>query len=229
MTNLWNPDNTFFSMIRKLLYLMELSIIWVLLCLPVITIGPASAALYYSVVKAVRRERSYPVKEFFRAFRANLKRGMVITVLLLAAGIASGCADYIILLPCLRLEHLQDYLLVVLFIIKIYLFLGVLTHIFPLISRFETGTIKLVESALLLTVRHFFRTLLQIGLLLVVVLAVWAEESLLVIVPAVYYLTKSFLLEPIYQKYYAAQDLDGTNGIADAWYDNNAQDASDCS
>ena len=51
--------------------------------------------------------------------------------------------------------------------------------------------------------------------------AVVKTESLfLAIIPAVLCLAASFILEPMYQKYYTKEDLDGTNGIADSWYDN---------
>lgn len=109
--NLLSPENAFFSTVRKLLYLAELSIIWTVCCVPVVTIGPATAALYYSVVKAIRKERSYPVKEFMSAFRENLKNGAAITAVLLVVGISSGIADYLILLPSVNSDTGVDHLL----------------------------------------------------------------------------------------------------------------------
>ena len=75
MGNLFNMDNAFFSFISKVCDIMILSTVWILLCIPIITIGPASTALYYAVVKVVRRERGYLLREFFRSFKMNFKRG----------------------------------------------------------------------------------------------------------------------------------------------------------
>lgn len=218
MINIFDYDNAFYNMVRKILYFIELSILWVFFSLPVITIGSASAALYYSIVKAVRREYSYPAREFFRAFRANLKNGIIITILLLLAGITSGLADVVILFPSFKLETVLDYLLIALFVIKVYLFLGVLLHIFPLMSRFENGVIRLMEKALMLTVRHFVKTFFLIVLFVIIAVVLKGEILFAAIVPALYYWEKSFLLEPMYQKYYPPQKLECANGIADTWY-----------
>ena len=102
MSKIFSVDNKFFSTINKIVDLMWLSILWSLCSLPLlflvftfiieqqihlvlllivllpiafITIGPASAALYYAVVKSVRRERSYATKCFFHAFKVNFKIG----------------------------------------------------------------------------------------------------------------------------------------------------------
>ena len=38
--------------------IVGLSILWTFLCLPIVTAGPATAALYYTVVKCLRRRDS---------------------------------------------------------------------------------------------------------------------------------------------------------------------------
>ena len=48
---IFNPENAVFRMINKLLDLMVLSLVWVVCCIPVVTAGAASSALYYAVVK----------------------------------------------------------------------------------------------------------------------------------------------------------------------------------
>ena len=60
---IFNPENAVFCLMNKMLDLMVLSLVWALCCIPIITAGAASAALYHAVVKSVRR-RSF---EFFRA------------------------------------------------------------------------------------------------------------------------------------------------------------------
>ena len=81
-----------------------LNTVWLLLCvpLPVLTIVwtaktenfylllltavalipvvPATTALYYAMVKSVRRERSYAIKEYFRSFIRNFKQGALFSL-----------------------------------------------------------------------------------------------------------------------------------------------------
>ena len=102
MSKFFSVDNKFFTTINKIVDMMWLSILWSVCCLPLlflifsiivnyemlllsivllpigfITVGPASAALYYAIVKSVRRERSYATKCFFHAFKVNFKVGFI--------------------------------------------------------------------------------------------------------------------------------------------------------
>ena len=105
MNNWLNPDNKFFSFMGKAFDIVVLNAIWLLLCVPLpiftvvwiaqtenflfliltvlalLPIVPATTALYYAIVKSVRRERSYAIKEYFRSFFRNFKQGAVFSLL----------------------------------------------------------------------------------------------------------------------------------------------------
>ncbi len=61
-------------------------LLWLLCSLPLVTIGAASAALYYGVVKCIRHERGRLVKSFFAAFRRDFRTATLLWLLFLAAG-----------------------------------------------------------------------------------------------------------------------------------------------
>jgi len=69
MKRAFSMDNPIFVFIGKAVDVIFLGILWLVLCLPIVTAGPASAALYYVMIKNVRRERGMLFKEFFGAFR----------------------------------------------------------------------------------------------------------------------------------------------------------------
>ena len=77
MGNFFNMDNPLFSILSKVCDMLFISIAFILICIPVITIGPACTALYYVVVKVIRRERGYVFREFFKSFRLNFKRRII--------------------------------------------------------------------------------------------------------------------------------------------------------
>ena len=54
--------------------------LWLIACIPIITIGPASAALYYTIVKVVRKKHSTVTIAFWHSFKENLKQGIGITL-----------------------------------------------------------------------------------------------------------------------------------------------------
>ena len=74
MNKLFDINNPFFKFMSKFFDLMVLSLIFTVCCIPIVTIGPAITALYYSTVKNVRRDRSYAYKEFFHSFKRDLGR-----------------------------------------------------------------------------------------------------------------------------------------------------------
>lgn len=87
MNEWFHWEGPLMDFLEKTGQLIVVSCLWILGCLPVITIGASTTALYYAVVKAVRRGQGSPVEEFLRSFRSNLLRGTVAVVpaLVLAA------------------------------------------------------------------------------------------------------------------------------------------------
>ena len=53
----FNWDNIVFQMLGKLVDCVWVSILWVICCIPVFTIGASTTALYYTVHKSIRGDR----------------------------------------------------------------------------------------------------------------------------------------------------------------------------
>ena len=85
MGEFFNPEKGIWAWLSTLVDLCGLSIVWVFLCLPVVTAGPATAALYYAVVKCIRGRESGAFAAYLRSFRANLKTGLLATLAVLPA------------------------------------------------------------------------------------------------------------------------------------------------
>lgn len=200
LTGFFNPDNPFWSTINRALDLVVLSLLWTLCCLPVVTIGPACIALYYAVVKAVRKQRSYSAREFFRAFIANFKKGLIIWLILLGMMLMMLGADVPLLLTFLHMEKTADAVCIVLFICKAALLAGTGCWCLVLQSRYEEKPVKLAETALYLFLRYFPVTLLQLLILLLSGLLLWSEPLLLCIVPGLTALLLSFPTEPVLRR-----------------------------
>ena len=61
MNNIFNRDNKFFSFMGRVADLMILNLLCIVCCIPVVTAGPAIAAMYYITLKMARNEESYVV------------------------------------------------------------------------------------------------------------------------------------------------------------------------
>ena len=51
-----------------------LSLLWIVMCIPVLTVIPSSIALYYTAAKVLKRDCGNVFPEFFRSFRENLRQ-----------------------------------------------------------------------------------------------------------------------------------------------------------
>lgn len=211
---IFNPENAVFCFINKIIDCVVLSLVWAMCCLPIITIGPACAALYYAVVKSVRRQRSYAVKEFFRAFRDNLKKGIVVHLVFLLFGGMMFVTDIPLVLTFLDTGSVENVLFLVLFGVKLFLYLGMICWIYPLISRFEEGLLKLAEAALYLLIRYLPSTLVSIVVLLLSVLLLLWEPLLLSVLPGMAVLVISLVTEPGLRR----MCLEDEKDTVDQWY-----------
>ena len=59
MGDFFNVDNKFFQGLGKIIDVICLSAFWFFLCIPIVTAGAATTALYYTVNKVIRNNRSY--------------------------------------------------------------------------------------------------------------------------------------------------------------------------
>ena len=163
---MFNDNNPFWKGMGRIFDVCELNILWLMCCLPVFTIGPATTAFYYAMINLVRGEETYVHKDFFRSFRRNFKQGTLVGLLLTALGAFLVLDVYIA-----RRSGTGIYtFFMVFFFIILLLWSFVTLYTFPLLAKFEYKTKDLFVMAFTMSVRHFPQTLLM---LLVLVFALW--------------------------------------------------------
>ena len=131
------------------------NLLFILCCIPVITIGPSLTALYHCMMRTVKGNNNGTTKTFFRAFKENFKQSLIIWLLILAAGT-------MLILNIRFLLHAEGSAAHMLF----YLSVGVLTlliiftlYIFPVIATFANTLGALCRNAFLLAFMHFPTTI----------------------------------------------------------------------
>ncbi|MFR7377912.1 MAG: YesL family protein [Oliverpabstia sp.] len=86
MDRLFNMDNKFFTVMGRVADLMMLNIVFIICCLPIVTIGASLTALHYVTLKMARNEESYIIRSFFKSFKQNFKQATVINLIMLLFG-----------------------------------------------------------------------------------------------------------------------------------------------
>lgn len=195
-------DSPVFNIADQIADILVAGFLWLVFSVPVFTIGPASAALYYTVVKVVRRKRETVTKSFLYAFRLNLKQGIGLTILYLVYG-----AVLAIFISYMRYGALEinPYIAVLTGIIAAAPFLFTLPYIFPVLSRFQFKVSGLLQYALHMSIGHFITTGILLVMLLIVVFFIYLFPFFLGILPGIYAYGASFLIERVFKNYLKAE------------------------
>ena len=88
-------DNTLLSILGKITDSLLLCLLYLLSCLPIITIGAATTALYYTTHKVLRCDRSYLWKEYKRAWKENFKQATICWLIFAGIGALLGFDIYV--------------------------------------------------------------------------------------------------------------------------------------
>ena len=83
MYKLFDLNSPFMRAVSRFTELVMLSFYWFVCCLPVITIGPATAALCFVAMKIAKKEDIRVSVTFFQSFKVNFKQGVILNLLFL--------------------------------------------------------------------------------------------------------------------------------------------------
>ena len=170
MSNLFNLDGPVLQFINKIVYSVYLNILWFVCCIPVVTVGASTTALFYVTLKISKNEEGSITKHFFHSFQQNLKQGTLIWLLLLALGIILGIDGYI--LYHMRFENVFWTLCTAVFCVAAAAYAIVLMYIFPLLARFDNTVGAMFKNALFIGVRFLFCTALMAVIYFVMLLVI---------------------------------------------------------
>lgn len=192
-------NNGFMDKLNKLGNMILISMLWFVCSLPLITLIPATIALYYTVVKVVRRECGYPFQDYFHALKDNLRQGLILSVGYVAAGILLYTFYDVARAVGWGTLYGRLYLsVIILFTVVIVLFSF---YLLPVLSRFQmklTAAIRLslyFTSGNLLTVIPLILT--GVGALVLL----YMIPPLMLVIPAAYACLMSISVEKALIRY----------------------------
>lgn len=87
-----DPDSRTLSGLSTFLGFIALNVMYLLTCVPIVTIGAATSALYEVTIRYADDESGRPVADYLPAFAANLRRATPLALLLLAGAVALAFA-----------------------------------------------------------------------------------------------------------------------------------------
>ncbi len=151
-----NIENPFFEFMNRLADLVLLNIVWLISCLPLVTIGAAKTALYRIMLRRARGESNYPVREYLEAFKEDFGKSTKIWLLLLVSG---GLLAFDLSYMGAKWSPLGILLGV---LISIWMILE--SYLFPLTAQFENSLTNTWKNAAYMATRHFPYTVIIVVL-----------------------------------------------------------------
>ena len=153
--NLLNEDNMIHIFLNKLGDIIVANLLFLVCCIPIITIGPALTALYHCMLRTVKGNNNGTTKTFFRAFKENFRQSLIVWLGLLAVG-------FILFLNIRFLQNTASVVSKPLFYVSLGiagLVIILALYIFPVIAAFANTTVNLLKNAYVFAFLHFPSTL----------------------------------------------------------------------
>lgn len=167
-------DSAFYKFIVRLWDLIQLNFCWLLCSLPVVTVGASTVAACSVALKMAEDTEGYIVRSFFKAFKENLKGGIPLGLLAMAA-------VYAVYLDFQFWGATESVLFLVMGIVAIFVFIMGLLYAFPLMARYENSFIKTLKNSYDISTRFFLQTLLTVFVVAVeIVIFMWNTTMLLI-------------------------------------------------
>ena len=76
-----------YFIISKVTDLVILNVLYLLCCIPIVTIGAATTGLYYVALKMAENSEAYIFRSFMKSFKENFRQATVIWMIFLCLGV----------------------------------------------------------------------------------------------------------------------------------------------
>lgn len=166
MGRLFKLDSPVMRFMSNVADLAALNLVWLICCLPVVTIGPACTAMCYTAREIAKGSGPVVLKTFFRAFRENFKQSLIVFLILLFPLCMAGV--YLLMAASGGLEHIPA--LKYLCYLSVVIVSVVCSYVYPLLAHFENTVGNTLKNAFLLPLANPFLALVVTALNLLPVL-----------------------------------------------------------
>lgn len=164
---MFQNDSLFGKFMNLLFDVLHIGLLWLLCSVPLITMGTATTAAYYTMAKCVRYKSGYVSREFWGAFRKNFRQTIGLNFLFLIVFIVLAADIWYV-------WHQNDRLGSSLFmglLFIVFLVVGICIYLYPILSRFYMKSVTLIKSSFIVMFKYLPVTLgLAAGLILAILL-----------------------------------------------------------
>ena len=200
-----NPDNALMITMTQITDCIFLSIFWLLGCIPVVTMGASFAALYDSTYRAFRKGEKHSWGRFLEVYKENWKASIAPTVVFLAG--STLLTKVVVGLWNSAVAGTLPWMVFSGGAFVGILVLGILSVLFPVLSRFENSLGALLKNTVFLAMANLPRTL-ALGFLNAAAVLLCAVYVIPVFfLPSLAALIGSLFIEPMFKPFMPAKEM----------------------
>ena len=203
----FDTDNFLMRFCEKVLDIVTVNLLFVVSCLPIVTIGVAKISLYQTIFE-VKSSRRVPVfKTYMRAFKQNLKLGLQLGLLELGIFLIS-----VVDLSLFWGQTSLGFQLIKAICLGILIFLTlVMLASYPIAARYELTWKEVLQKGLLLVSFNFVWFFLMLAIILLIIMLLYLSGFTLVLGGSAFLLfgfgllafCQAGLMEKLFAKYQA--------------------------
>lgn len=157
--NFFSWDSPLSQSISRAVDYVVINILWLVCCIPIVTIGAATTARFYVAMKIVRREEPSVYKSFFKSFKENFKISTKMWLLEIAV-LLFFLLDWSLILQA---EPTQlTFIFKILLLIVSILVLSMCFSSFAFIARFEMTFFEYIKASAVFSFIKFPRMVLAL-------------------------------------------------------------------
>jgi len=203
----FDTDNFLMRFCEKVLDIVTVNLLFVVSCLPIVTIGVAKISLYQTIFE-VKSSRRVPVfKTYMRAFKQNLKLGLQLGLLELGIFLIS-----VVDLSLFWGQTGLGFQLIKAICLGILIFLTlVMLACYPIAARYDLTWKEVLQKGLLLVSFNFVWFFLMLAIILLIIMLLYLSGLTLVLGGSAFLLfgfgllafCQAGLMEKLFAKYQA--------------------------
>ncbi len=148
---LFNLNSPLMQFLSQVADLILINLMFLLCCLPVVTIGASVCAMLTVTMQKVRKDDLLGVTgAFFAAFKNNLKKGTLIWIFYAALGAVIAVNRWLMIQAGANYSGFMK----VLWVILLVLYTASISWVFALQARFENGVKATIRNSVILALAH---------------------------------------------------------------------------
>lgn len=158
MDSLFSLDSALMRWMARATDLLILNLLFVLSCIPIITIGTAITSMYEVTLKMVKDEESYVFRTYLKGLKRNFKKSTIAWMIYLAFFVIL----YVDLVVAVNMGGM-------IWVVLYFVFLGVgilmwilMGYIFPLQAQFDNSIKNTFTSGLVMILKHFMTSMVML-------------------------------------------------------------------